>query len=487
LAHISLTGVSRRLLELRTRRVPWCATMQAVLAFLHDTPLKQAGVIRTEIANILETTPVTEDNVSDSLGTLNLDDSRHVVALVVVLERYLTHSGASAVKVPVVVKALIKLTGSIGLTTGALRAVLSELQALSSALRNFIVSDEEDGDLFLDGMRIFKRFINVLVNNKGSFVLDLTPLHADVMETCVALRKYEYAREFIENFTKVMRLNTSQTGAAVEHHLIFWYLSGQVYTYFNEYHKARTCYSICLSTPALEASAIAVAAVMKYAFCSMLLREKTDHIPVNAPSCLHSEIQDEAHLQFREIVDAFAKRDINEYRSCIEARRPYLERTSNYGLAKQVTLAMQMRVIEDMPAVYSKVPLAKVCEDASFADISDARRVVSDMIQTDSLQASISQPTSDGVGDVVTFWTSSNKPDHHRARLGRLMARYQQAVVEIKQVQSMLDELRVDATALAELAKFKKTNPNAAFSQSELGSIESETLAAALDASRQGV
>lgn len=428
--------------------------MQAAIEFVLASKESEEKVCKEVRDTLLKDASINTLDTETALSTLSLDKSRDVAALIVVLGKYVSTSKAEERDAAAFMSTLVKLSGAVGLTTKAVRAATAEVRAVGEALRDILTSKSASSEDFPKGIAIFKRFIMLLTDDNTGRVRVLTPLHPLVLETCVRVSQFAAAEKFLTTFTRVVLVDPKNTGSTIIDHLTFWYLSGQVYAYLRDFTKARASYFICLSTEGGVASALAVAAVMKYAFCSMLLLgSSAEHCPTAAPTCVTSVIQDEDHRYFRDVVDAFNKRNIDEYKSCILARQDALKESKNMGLAQQVVLAMRMRVVKELPLIYSRVRMEKVKKDTGVETADEARRIVSDMIAAGVLEARI-LPSQEG--EVVEF-LSAIEPDHgHNSteeHLQQLMGRFSVAAQEIADFQEILEDIKVDVSVPVEVNK----------------------------------
>jgi hypothetical protein len=433
--------------------------MQSAIALVLSGDCSTENVLCRQVRESLKDVKASAADVTAALSTLNVDNSHHIAALLVIIGNHLSRTKTSALDAAFVVKTATGLVGTVGLSPAAARAAKSEVRVIGEALRDALDGLPTDAAAFDGAMGFFKNFINMLADTKSSRVMVLTPLHPLVLETCIRRNRFEVARAFLTAFTQVVRLEPALTGSTVLDHLTFWYLSGQVLLYLRDFERARTSYFVCLTTPASVSSALAVAAAMKHAFCSMLLLEAAEHCPSAAPTQVSSVIGDDDHAYFRDVVDAYNRRNINEYKSCVAARDRRLRDACNLGLAQSVVLSMRRRVVKEMPAVFSRVTLEQVRKDAGIDDVAEARRLVADMIAGGVLAATLLPAAAAGAGaggdddgdDEVVEFAAANDAGAE-ARLHATIARYAEAVREMKEFQNILEGIRVDTAVPVQVA-----------------------------------
>eukprot|EP00750_Incisomonas_marina_P009323 INCI15930.1.p1 GENE.INCI15930.1~~INCI15930.1.p1 ORF type:complete len:501 (-),score=92.07 INCI15930.1:74-1474(-) len=459
--------------------------MQAAIEFVLASKESEEKVCKEIRGTLLKDVPVKASDIETALSTLSLDKSRDVAVIIVVLGKYVSSSKAKERDATAFMGTLVKLSGAVGLTTKAVRAATAEVRAVGEALRDILTSKSASPEDFPKGISIFKRFIVLLTDVSTARVRVLTPLHPLVLETCVRVSQFAAAEKFLTTFTRVVLVDPKNTGTTIVDHLTFWYLSGQIYAYLRDFTKARASYFICLSTASGVASALAVAAVMKYAFCSMLLLGSAEHCPPAAPMCVTAVIQDDEYRYFRDVVDAYNKRNIDDYKSCILARENALKASKNMGLALQVVLAMRMRVVKELPLIFSRVRMDKVKKDTGVETEDEARRIVGDMIATGVLEARI-LPSQDG--EIVEF-VSAIEPGSHSAteeHLQRLMGRFSVAAQEIAEFQNILEDMNVEVSVPVQVNKALSKQRNLGgggiddAGADSPGSIEDQDLQAAL-------
>jgi hypothetical protein len=451
---------------------------QVVIEFLlsSDAAKRSVQEVRDHVAVVLlNNAKTSRADVSGALETLNRDDARHIAGLLALLANYV--AAVENVDHRAVAETLHQLAGAAGLTSAAVQAARADVRVLGVSLKTGMVSRVVDE---ATGLGVAKRLINVMVESTTDRVLVLTPLHAVVLEALVSLRAYRTAARFITEFSQIVRVDPPKTGSTVLDHLTYWYLAGQVFTHERNFERAQACYFVCLSTRANAASALAVAATIKHSFCSMLLRRDAAHFPSAAPTAVVSAIQDSAHKYYRNVVDAYNKRVVTDYQSCIMVNEEALRASRNWGLAQQVVLALRMRIVQELPAVYSRVPLEKVRADAGVHDLAEARSIVLVMASAGFLDARVDdhhhdEAAADGTITTTTTTTvtfggcsaSTRSPSStssrgdaaesvDAARLQAMMVRYAAAAKEMVELQSMLETVRVDVAVPAEVLRLTK-------------------------------
>jgi COP9 signalosome complex subunit 3 len=288
------------------------------------------------------------------------------------------------------------------------------------------------------------QFTNALVKNKQHIIqgvqvlclavdkirlreTQLTPVHADLCQLCLAAKVFNPALRFLDVDVTAIASTDDQNHDA-KYFLLYYYYGGMVYAAMKNYDRALYFFEVAISTPAVAMSHIMLEAYKKYILVSLILHGKVLPIPKFSSQVITRFMKPLSHA-YVDLSNAYATSSSDEVRNVINKHRDQFTRDNNMGLVKLVISSLYKKNIQRLTKTFLTLSLADVASRVQLSGPAEAEKYILNMIKSGEIFASINQ--KDGMvvfKDDPQQYDSPEMFDKMQAEIARVMELNKQLV-----------------------------------------------------------
>ena len=258
----------------------------------------------------------------------------------------------------------------------------------------------------------------------------LTSIHADLCQLCLAARCLKPALKYIDvEMTDIAKENGC---FECKHFLAYYYYSGMIYSALKNYNRAVFCFEQAVSCPASVVSHIMLEAFKKYSLIQLIMEGEslplpkyTSHVVTRFVKVLCSE--------YNELTQAFATKDPAKLSTVIQTHTNVFASDKNVGLVKQVAASMQKRNIQKLTKTFVTLSLSDVATRTYLQGPDQAELHLRRMIEDGEILAYIDQQS-----EMVSFYDDSET--YNTENMFKEMDRHIQLVTELDRKITSMDQ-----------------------------------------------
>lgn len=245
------------------------------------------------------------------------------------------------------------------------------------------------------------KIIATAITKIQTSTLQLTSLHADLMQLCLLAKCFKPAFRFLEeNITDIVKEDIQIDS---KQFLLYFYYGGMIYTALKKFDRALFFYEIAITTPASDISYIMLAAYKKFILVSLLEHGKVIGLPKYTSHVVMKYLMP-LSSPYSELSDAYVSRNPSKVSSIVEKHATVFAAETNMGLVKQVVTSLSNVTIKRLTKTFLTLSLSDMANRVGLNSSEDAERYVLQMIQDGEIYASINQ--KDGM---VSFHNNPEK------------------------------------------------------------------------------
>ncbi|KAJ3018928.1 COP9 signalosome complex subunit 3 [Thoreauomyces humboldtii] len=230
-------------------------------------------------------------------------------------------------------------------------------------------------------------------SGSGSAV-QLTSIHALLCKMCLLARTPRAALDIL--LTPITEIQPANYDLQYQHYLLYHYYGGMIFAQLKKFDQALDFWSLCISAPGPNASAIQVEAYRKYLLVGVVLRNRVLPIPAHTGAATVRACNKHA-VAYRKFAEACLSpmaaggRLETEYNSNERAFADH----RNAGLAVQCLQSRTRRIVQGLTETYSTISLTDVARACDMVvqgfgpDVARAEDLVCRMIGEGQVHAKI--------------------------------------------------------------------------------------------------
>jgi len=251
----------------------------------------------------------------------------------------------------------------------------------------------------LRGIRILRIAIEKIQKNPTT----LTPLHSDFVKLCLLGKCYNAATQVIE--TDILEIDSQ---LAPKDYLTYFYYAGMIAIGIKSFRRALDLFKLCLTAPAVVASAIMIDAYKKYILVSLLLNGSVETFPKYTSSIV-GKLKGTL-TQYFEFATAYSTNSTEDLHKCAQAHAETFQKDKNFGLIKQCIQSQDLKNIQRLTQTYITLSLSDISQSARIASSKIAELSILKMIDEGQIKATINE--KDGMvsfgGDAESYDSGAN-------------------------------------------------------------------------------
>eukprot|EP00035_Acanthoeca_spectabilis_P017521 m.367909 g.367909 ORF g.367909 m.367909 type:complete len:431 (-) comp16666_c1_seq12:62-1354(-) len=264
----------------------------------------------------------------------------------------------------------------------------------------------------------------------------LTAVHAEFVKVAIKARCSHVLREILD-------VDICYLGDGDYHKLqivsllMYYFYGGVAYLSLKEYDRAMQFFSVVISAPAEQVSAIMIEAYKKYVLTSLLHYGKLVDLPGYASFALR---QIKVVTQpYQNLITAYATNDAEAFVTVVAKYHDKFKDDKNLGLVVLCHEAITRRNIRRLTEMFLTMSLSAIATRVNLAGPKEAEEALVGMINAGEIHASIDQVTG-----TVSFHDDEEKYDTEASLLA-LHARVEETASQHKKIMELDAELRTSA------------------------------------------
>ncbi|CAB3987471.1 COP9 signalosome complex subunit 3 [Paramuricea clavata] len=283
----------------------------------------------------------------------------------------------------------------------------------------------------LKGIKILAMAITKLQTSP----LQLTSVHADLMQLCLVAKCFKPALPFLEeDIAEIIKESSQDPPSDVRQFLLYYYYGGMIYTALKNFDRALFFYEIAITTPASDISYIMLNAYKKFILVSLLEHAKIINLPKYTSHVVMKYLKP-LSSPYHDLADAYASRNPSSVNAVVAKNVDHFTADTNMGLVKQVMTSLYKVTIKRLTKTFLTLSLNDMANRVGLDNTEEAERYVLQMIEDGEIYASINQ--KDGM---VSFHNNPEKYNDPRMlkRLDDQIRAYQSLDDKLHSMDSML-------------------------------------------------
>ncbi|XP_028409697.1 COP9 signalosome complex subunit 3-like [Dendronephthya gigantea] len=249
----------------------------------------------------------------------------------------------------------------------------------------------------LKGIKILATAITKL----QASLLQLTSIHADLMQLCLVAKCFKPALPFLEvNLSEILKEDPQNDA---KYFLLYYYYGGMIYTALKNFGRALFFYEVAITTPASDISYIMLSAYKKFVLVSLLEHAKIISLPKYTSHVVMKYLKP-LSSPYHELAEAYASRNPSSVNAVVAKHVDHFTTDTNMGLVKQAMTSLYRVTIKRLTKTFLTLSLNDMTNRVGLNDTEEAERYVLQMIEDGEIYASINQ--RDGM---VSFHSNPEK------------------------------------------------------------------------------
>jgi COP9 signalosome complex subunit 3 len=237
-----------------------------------------------------------------------------------------------------------------------------------------------EGNRAIVAIRPLKLAVSLVRENSSS----LTPVHAMLLQACLAAKCYNGALQTLEE--EICEINQERSGCTARDVLMYYYYGGMLYTGLKNYKTALSFFKMVICTPAVVMSAIMNEGYKKFVLVSLLVHGKLA-LPRGASSVIQR--QSKNYPLYAELAKLYSENDVEKFQKLVDENQEIFKKEKNFGLVKQCVQALYRRNIQRLTQTYLTFSLKDMATSVKLPSAKEAEMAVLGMIEKGEIFASI--------------------------------------------------------------------------------------------------
>ncbi|KAI8585462.1 hypothetical protein BDZ88DRAFT_455909 [Geranomyces variabilis] len=196
-------------------------------------------------------------------------------------------------------------------------------------------------------------------------VTNLTPLHAILCKAALLSNAPTAALPVLDR--DITDVDPDEFGIKYQHHLLYCYYGGMIYTQLKKHTRAMQFFELCVSAPGPHVSLIMIEAHRKLVLVSLLATGALPTLPKyasEAPVLRAAKLYSNAYVDF---AHAYASGSAARINAAYRAHEQEFRQHGNCGLARQCVEAVTRRAVQRLTDTYLTLSLQDIAKSVGLA------------------------------------------------------------------------------------------------------------------------
>jgi COP9 signalosome complex subunit 3 len=235
------------------------------------------------------------------------------------------------------------------------------------------------------------------VNNNGIIRQNqLTTVHSDLLQLCLASKNFKLALELLSH--DILDINKPSNSSFDPKYLLsFYYYAGSVYTTLKQFDDALFYFEQCLTVPAIALSHIMIEAYKKLTIVSLIHLGRLYTLPKYTSRLVVTQIKPICNV-YHELAIAFSKYDQERLLDLNQKYADSFARDKNTGLVKQLQQSLFKKNIQKLTKTFITLSIVDIANKVKLGSAKMAENLILNMIKDGEIYATINQ--KDGKKDL---------------------------------------------------------------------------------------